>query len=55
MNQYLNLLKQNHHDLDIMIQELHARHYPDDYIKPYKLRKLSLKEEIIRIENRNHQ
>lgn len=50
---HLEQLKQSHKDLDRMIQELHAHHYPDDYIKPYKIRKLTLKEEINSIENRH--
>lgn len=54
MSQYLDQLKQNHHDLDEMIQELHAHHYPDDYIKPYKIRKLSIKEQIIEEESKEH-
>jgi hypothetical protein len=51
MDNSLEQLKQAHRDLDTMIQELHERHYPDNYIKPYKLRKLTLKTEIDRIEN----
>jgi hypothetical protein len=50
---HLEQLKQNHKDLDKMIQELHNHHYSDDYIEPYKIRKLTIKEEIANIES-NH-
>ena len=54
MDNSLEQLKQAHRDLDTMIQELHERHYPDNYIKPYKLRKLTLKTEIDRIDKKNN-
>lgn len=51
MNQYmLKNLKDQHRYLDNMITELESRKFPNEYITPYKKRKLTIKECIVDLE-----
>ena len=51
MNQYmLKNLKDQHRYLDNMITELESRKIPNEYITPYKKRKLTIKEYIVELE-----
>mgnify|MGYP003333318070 FL=1 len=54
MNQYmLKNLKDQHRYLDNMITELESRKFPNEYITPYKKRKLTIKEYIVELEREN--
>lgn len=51
MNQFmLQNLKDQHQYLDNMITELDNRKFPNEYVSPYKKRKLTIKDDITQVE-----